>query len=89
MIGVGVANYLAYVALTLLVGGDALHGHIAQGHYFAAADGGFVEVGRVWFEVCRWHAYSLLVTFPLLLWGGFHLTPTPHDPDELVLSRGD
>jgi hypothetical protein len=88
-IGLGVTNYLVYTVLTVIAGGDALHGHVAQGHYFAAAGGGFVEVGRALYEFCRWHAYSLLVTFPMVLWGGFHLSLKPHEPEPVILSQGD
>jgi hypothetical protein len=88
-IGLGVTNYLVYAASTVIAGGDVLHGHVAQGHFFAASGNGFVEVSRTMFEFCRWHAYSLLVTFPLVLWGGFHLSPEPHEPDAFALSQGD
>ena len=93
-IGIGVSNYALYVLASVAAGGDALQGHIAQGHYFAAAGSGFVEVGRLLFQFCRWQAYSLLVTFPLLLWGGFCLTPVSQvrmsifiheDPDDACI----
>jgi hypothetical protein len=84
-----VGNYLVYAIATLAAGGDVLQGYIINGHYFAAAGGGFVEVERLLFEFCRVQAYSLAVTIPLLMLGAFRLTPVPHDPDELVLSRGD
>jgi hypothetical protein len=41
------------------------------------------------FAFCRWHAYTLLVTFPLLLWGGFYLVPEPRSSDDLVFLQGD
>ena len=88
-IGLGIVNYLVYAVATLVAGGDVLHGHIVHGHYFAATGGGFVEVGPALFAFCRWHPYTLLVTFPLLLWGGFHLVPEPRSSDELVFSKGD
>jgi hypothetical protein len=88
-IGLGVANYLVYAVATLFAGGDVLHGLVTHGHFFAAARGGFVEVAPALFEFCRWHPYTLLVSFPLLLWGGFHLAPEPRVSDEFVLSQGD
>lgn len=88
-IGLGVANYLVYAVLAVIVGGDVLHGHVTHDHYFAAAGDGYVEVGKTLFAFCRWHTYSLLVTFPILLWGGFHLSPEPHEPDAFALSQGD
>lgn len=87
-IAVGLGNYLVYAIAAGWAGGDVLHGHIAGGRYFAATDGGFVEVGPVLFQFCRWQAYSLLLTFPLGLWSGFKLALALHDPNETVLSEG-
>lgn len=88
-IGLGVANYLVYTLATLVAGGDVLYGHVVQGHYFAATGSGFVEVAPALFAFCRWLSYTLLVTFPLLLWGGFHLVPEPRSSDEQVCLQGD
>lgn len=88
-IGLGVTNYLTYAIASLVAGGDVLHGQIVNGHCFAATGGGFTEVWPLLFQFCRYQAYSLLVTIPLLLLGAFRLTPVPHESDEFVLSRGD
>ncbi len=88
-IAVGLGNYLLYAVTALLGGGDALHGHIASNHYFVAVGGAFVEVGQTMFLVCKWQAYSLLLTFPLGLLGACFLTPPDHQEDDTELSGGN
>lgn len=81
-IAIGLGNYLLYALTSYLMGGDALHGHIAQNHTDIAANGGFIEVGHAVFMFCKWQAYSLLLTFPLGLLGACMLTPSAHEGDD-------
>jgi hypothetical protein len=64
-IAVGLCNYVLYALVSYLIGGDALHGRVLDGHYFVAAGAGLVEVSRALFLFSRWDAYGLIATFPL------------------------
>ena len=88
-IAIGLGNYLLYAVTTILSGGDALHGYIAQSHYYVAASGAFIEVSQTMFLVCKWQAYSLLLTFPLGLLGACFLTPPDHDQSDTELAGGN
>jgi hypothetical protein len=87
-IAVGIGNYLLYAAMALAWGGDALHGHVAHGHYYLATNGAFVEASQSLFLFCKWLAYSLLLTFPLGLLGACFLTPSRREADEAEFTGG-
>jgi hypothetical protein len=78
---VGLGNYFFYAAAAALWG-DALHGHLTQGHYILGAGNNAVEIGRTLFYICKLQAYSLLVTFPLLLLGASFLSPPSRETEE-------
>ncbi len=80
-IALGLGNYALYALTGWLIGGDALHGYVVDGHYMAQAARGFVEVSRLAFLVSRWEAYGLLATFPLGLLAACLLSPAAR-PDE-------
>src|SRR5205807_853436 len=65
-----VVNFLSFFASSFYLGGDAINGHQAAGHYFLADHGHMTEVSRTVFEYSRWHALSLLVTHPLAMLTG-------------------
>jgi hypothetical protein len=81
-IAIGLSNYVLYAVISLMAGGDALHGQVAGGHYFLDVGGSFVEVSRALFLSSRWGAYSLLLTFPFGLLCACLLSPTrkPEEP---------
>jgi len=80
-IAIGLCSYLLYALVSLLAGGDALHGYKMSGHYFLYASGMFVEVSRALFMFARWGAYCQLLTFPLGLLCACLLTPV-RTPEE-------
>jgi hypothetical protein len=80
-IGLGLGNYALYALATYLVGGDALHGHVVDGHYMVQAATRFVEVSRAAYLFGRFEAYSLLATFPLGLLSAVFLSSATQ-PDE-------
>jgi hypothetical protein len=60
-------NFLAYVTATSVLGGDAVNGHIADGHYYLAMHGRTTEVSRAVFEYSLWHTYALWITFAVAI----------------------
>ena len=64
---VALVNFFSFIAIDLYLGGDALNGRQAAGHYFLANHGRMTEVSRTVFEYSQWHALSLFVTHPLAL----------------------
>jgi hypothetical protein len=88
-IAIGLSNYALCVLTFYLMGGDALHGHVAQNHAYVVVNGGFIEVSHAMFMFCKWQAYSLVLTFPLGLLGACFLTPAACDANELEFTGGD
>jgi hypothetical protein len=64
-------NLAVFVAATFYLGGDALKGKIEAGRYYVwgthHGTKGYTEVSHAAFEYSRWHAYSVIVTWPLIL----------------------
>jgi hypothetical protein len=62
----GVANFLVFWVAAVLLGGDALNGSAAGGHYYLWSRGHLTEVSRgVW--IYSWaHAFFTFTTFPIL-----------------------
>lgn len=64
---VAVANFLAFVAGSIYLGGDALNGYVHAGHYFLCAHGHCVEVSRAVWQYSYWHAISAIGGILLVL----------------------
>ena len=64
---VGFVNFFSFVLISVMIGGDALNGHAAGGHYYLASHGKLTEVGQGLFAYSKWHALSLFVTHPLAI----------------------
>ena len=62
---VAIVNFIAFVIIAILIGGDTVNGKIESGHYFLASHGGLTEVSARVFTYSQWHARSLFVTHPL------------------------
>lgn len=61
------ANLAAFAIETLWLGGDAINGHTANGHYFLSYGGQLTEVSHAIFVYSRWHTISLFVMMPIAL----------------------
>ncbi|MBL8186751.1 MAG: hypothetical protein JNK38_02015 [Acidobacteria bacterium] len=74
-----ILNFLVFVGLTLHLGGDALNGKTDAGRYFLfgynahTGKKGYTEVNEVIFQYSRWHAYSVIITWLLMLAGSITL----------------
>jgi len=67
---VAIINFLLFVFIALLIGGDAVNGHAENGHYYLANHGELTEVNYFVFMYSKIHTYSLLVTHPLAMIAG-------------------
>jgi hypothetical protein len=55
-------NFIAFVAIAMYLGGDALNGKIENGHYYLANHGIYTEVSHTIFIYSKIHAIIFLVT---------------------------
>jgi hypothetical protein len=60
-----VVNFIAFNAVAMMIGGDALNGKIEGGHFFLSDHGRLTEVSRSVFADSRWHAASIFLTHPV------------------------
>jgi hypothetical protein len=71
MFTVALVNFVSFVCIAQWIGGDALNGYTAGGHYFLSNHGKLTEVSGTVFEYSRWHALSMFVTHPAALLVGW------------------
>jgi hypothetical protein len=75
--GVGILNFVVFVAIASYLGGDAVNGKIEGGRYYlfgvrSEAEGkGYTEVSQSVFNYSKWHVYSLLTTWPMVMAAGY------------------
>ena len=60
---IGLANFATFVAIAIHLGGDALNGHVVEGHPYLRSHGQSTEVTRAVFIYSKWHAISMLITW--------------------------
>jgi len=62
-------NFVAFVAMTFYLGGDALNGHVRDGHYFLGlhSNGPFTEVSPAVFSYSKWHAFTVIASIGFVL----------------------
>ena len=56
---VSVANFLAFCAISEVIGGDAINGYAEHGRYFLRPHGRTTEVSEAVFAYSKWHAIPL------------------------------
>lgn len=66
-----VANFVALWVIGFALGGNALNGMSAEGHYYLGSDGKYFEVSRAVFQFSAWQTYSAFVTLFLGMWALF------------------
>jgi hypothetical protein len=71
--GLGVLNFLAMAIGAFMLGGDAVNGKIAGGHFFLGEHGKFTGVSEAVYTYSLWHARSVFVTHPLAMLAGYLL----------------
>jgi hypothetical protein len=55
---------LAFMVGTVVLGGDAIDGYAAHGHYFLNDRGHFTEVSRAVFLYSKWHSITCMIIAP-------------------------
>lgn len=74
---VGMLNFLAFGIVAGFLGGDAFNGKVEEGHYYlygVRTQSGhkvYTEVSKPVFTYSRWHVYSIMVTWPLVMAAAF------------------
>jgi hypothetical protein len=63
----GLANFILYCVIAASIGGDAVNGHQADGHYYLASHAKLTEVSQSVFTYSRYHTYSVWVTHALAI----------------------
>ena len=67
---VGILNFVIFLFVAIIIGGDAISGHAAAGHYYVANHGKLTEVSYLVFVYSKMHAMSVFFTHPLTLIAG-------------------
>jgi hypothetical protein len=68
IVGLCVVNFLVYLAGTMVLNGDALHGgSVSNGHFYITNHGRTNEITEGLFNYSRWHASVVKVTQPIFL----------------------
>ena len=65
----GIINFAVYVLVAAKIGGDAVNGHSASGHYFLGEHGKLTETSYSVFLYSKLHTYTLFVSHPLAMLG--------------------
>lgn len=73
VIAIGFINFVAFFANSQRLGGDALNGYQANGHFYVSDHGRSTEVPESEWRINRLHAISIFVTHPLMLAAIFYL----------------
>lgn len=62
---IALINFFSFLAVTLVLGGGALNGHVEAGHYFLSSHGKLTETTEQIFRYSQIHGASLFITHPL------------------------
>jgi hypothetical protein len=65
--GIVIANFFLFVIISMLIGGDALNGHVTNGHYFLTMKGVDTEVTESVFRYSWWHAVLTIGSFAIAI----------------------
>ena len=74
-VAIGLLNFLLFVAGAAYFGGDAVNGKVEAEKYYLwgyhNGTKGYIEVSPAVFSYSKWHAYSVMITWPLMFLAGF------------------
>ena len=74
MLALGVLNFAIFVAVSMYLGGDAVNGKVEGGHYYLFGERKvYTEVSERVFNYSKWHVYSVLATWPLVMASAYAL----------------
>jgi hypothetical protein len=55
-------NFATFIIINMYIGGDAINGHVTDGHYFLGSHGGHTEVSKAVWTYSYYHTISVLIT---------------------------
>jgi hypothetical protein len=55
-------NFAAFIIINICIGGDAINGHVKDGHYFLGSHGRYTEVSRAVWTYSYYHTISMWIT---------------------------
>jgi hypothetical protein len=67
----GILNFVVFWIVAVAIGGDAVSGHRAGGHYYLANHGKLTEVSELVWRYSQAHVYSVWITHPMAILAGF------------------
>lgn len=62
---IALLNFVTFVLIAFVLGGDAINGKDLDGHYYLMSHGHYTEVSKQVFAYSFFHALSQFVTMPL------------------------
>ena len=68
---IGFLNFVVFVVVAILIGGDAVNGHRTSDHYYLRNHGQLTEVSAAVWQYSRIHVYSIWVTHPLAMFAAW------------------
>jgi hypothetical protein len=75
VVAIGFLNFLLFVAGAFYFGGDAVNGKAEGERYYLwgyhSGTKGYLEVSHAVFDYSRWHAYSVMITWPLVIFASY------------------
>lgn len=66
----GILNFMLFVFISMIIGGDALNGRIENGHYYLGGGGRQTTVPYIVFLYSNIHAYTVIFSWPILMIAG-------------------
>jgi len=57
-----IVNFAAFIIINIYIGGDAINGHVTDGHYFLGSHGRYTEVNRAVWTYSYYHTISMWIT---------------------------
>jgi hypothetical protein len=70
LVAIAIANFIGFLVISFLLGGDASQGRIEEGRFFLGNDlHRYTEVGEFAFRFSQFHGLSLFLTHPAGLVG--------------------
>jgi len=64
---VAIVNFFIFYFNSISLGGDALNGKIENGQYYVGLHGRYTAVSQQEFEINKFHAYFLFISWPLAM----------------------
>jgi hypothetical protein len=59
---IAIVNFAACFIINISIGGDAINGHVTDGHYFLGSHGRYIEVSRAVWTYSYYHTVSMWIT---------------------------